>query len=64
MPISKVWIEPGCIVCDLCEGHAAEVFRLTETACEIRPGAPLDGRLDEKIRIAAQECPVEVIRYE
>lgn len=59
--VSKVWIEPGCIVCDACEGIAPKVFEVTDTTCIIRPGAPLeDGNL---IQEAAEACPVEVIKF-
>jgi len=59
--VSKVWIEPGCIVCDACEGIYPEVFDVTDTTCVIRPGAPLDDGL--KIQEAAEACPVEVIKF-
>lgn len=59
--VSKVWIEPGCIVCDACEGIFPEVFEVTDTTCLIRPGAPLDDGL--KIQDAAEACPVEVIKF-
>ena len=59
--VSKVWIDPGCIVCNACEGIYPEVFEVTEDTCLIRPDAPLnDGlRIDE----AAEACPVEVIKF-
>lgn len=59
--VSKVWIEPGCIVCDACEGIYPEVFEVTDSTCIIRPGAPLDDGL--KIQEAAEACPVEVIKF-
>jgi ferredoxin len=59
--ISKVWIEPGCIVCNACEGIFPEVFQVTDTTCLIRPGAPLDNGL--KILESAEACPVEVIKF-
>jgi ferredoxin len=59
--VSKVWIEPGCIVCDACEGIYPEVFEVTDTTCLIRPGAPLDNGL--RIQEAAEACPVEVIKF-
>ncbi|WP_216639887.1 ferredoxin [Halobacteriovorax marinus] len=59
--VSKVWIEPGCIVCDACEAIYPEVFEVTDDTCIIRPGAPLDnGVLVEE---AAEACPVEVIKF-
>ena len=59
--VTKVWIEPGCIVCDACEGIFPEVFEVTDTTCLIRSGAPLNDGL--KIQEAAEACPVEVIKY-
>lgn len=59
--VAKVWIEPGCIVCDACEGIFPEVFEVTDTTCLIRPGAPLNDGL--KILEAAEACPVEVIKF-
>lgn len=59
--VAKVWIEPGCIVCDACEGIYPEVFDVTDTTCLIRPGAPLNDGL--KIQEAAEACPVEVIKF-
>ncbi len=64
-PVSKVWIIPGCIVCDLCENHAPTVFNVTEVTSTIR----MEGKdnwtsLSEDIIRAAVDCPVEVIKYE
>jgi ferredoxin len=59
--ISKVWIEPGCIVCDACEAIFPEVFEVTDSTCIIRPGAPLNDGL--KVQEAAEACPVEVIKF-
>ncbi len=59
--VSKVWIEPGCIVCDACEGIFPEVFEVTDSTCLIRANAPLNDGL--KILEAAEACPVEVIKF-
>jgi ferredoxin len=59
--ISKVWIEPGCIVCDACEDIYPEVFEVTADSCVIRSGAPLDNGL--LVLEAAEACPVEVIKF-
>lgn len=58
--VSKVWIEPGCIVCNACEGIFPEVFKVTDT-CIVLPNAPLDNGL--KIQESAEACPVEVIKF-
>lgn len=59
--VTKVWIEPGCIVCNACEDIYKEVFEVRSDTCYIRPGAPLDDGL--RIQEAAEACPVEVIKY-
>jgi len=59
--VLKVWIEPGCIVCNACEDIYPEVFDVTADTCLIRPGAPLDNGL--KILESAEACPVEVIKF-
>jgi len=59
--VSKVWIDPGCIVCNACEAIYPEVFEVTADTCLIRPDAPLNDGL--KILEAAEACPVEVIKF-
>lgn len=59
--VAKVWIEPGCIVCNACEDIYPEVFEVTSDSCIIRPDAPLNDGL--KITEAAEACPVEVIKF-
>ncbi len=60
--VSKVWIEPGCIVCNECENIYPEVFEVKADTCIIRPGFPTDDGL--KVLEAAEACPVEVIKFE
>ena len=65
--ITKVWIAPGCIVCDACENDCPEVFDVTEDTCLIRPpaqSAEFLKPLTPSIIVAAEGCPVEVIKYE
>ncbi len=65
--ITKVWIAPGCIVCDACENDCPEVFDVTETTCLIRPpamNAEFLKPLTPSIIIAAEGCPVDVIKFE
>lgn len=59
--VAKVWIEPGCIVCNACEDIYKEVFEVLADTCIIRPGAPLDDGL--RMQEAAEACPVEVIKF-
>ena len=67
--VTKVWIAPGCIVCDACETEAPEVFEVKhdEGTCLIRPAA-LDAEFckprSQSIIDAAVGCPVDVIKYE
>jgi ferredoxin len=60
--ITKVWIEPGCIVCDACENEAPDVFQVLSDTCIVRPNAPLLNT--GSIVAAADGCPVDVIKYD
>src|SRR5439155_8852199 len=65
--ITKVWIAPGCIVCDACENDCPEVFDVQETTCLIRPPAMNPDflkPLTPSIIVAAEGCPVNVIKFE
>src|SRR5207248_5588821 len=65
--VTKVWIAPGCIVCDACENDCPEVFDVTETTCLIRPpamNAEFLKPLTPSIQTAAEGCPVDVIKFE
>ncbi len=63
MAITKVWIEEGCTVCNLCEDTAPEVFEVTDDSCIVREGVDFSA-FEEEIVQAAEECPVEIIKYE
>src|SRR3954469_17247244 len=65
--VVKVWIAPGCIVCDSCENDCPEVFDVQEQTCIIRPPAMKAAflkPLTQSIQVAAEGCPVDVIKYE
>src|SRR5690348_5241421 len=65
--VTKVWIAPGCIVCDACENDCPEVFDVQEQTCVIRPpamAAEFLKPLTPSIQVAAEGCPVEVIKFE
>ena len=65
--VVKVWIAPGCIVCDACETDCPEVFDVQEENCVIRPeaaSAEFTKSLTPTIKIAAEGCPVDVIKFE
>ena len=65
--VVKVWIAPGCIVCDACETDCPEVFDVQEETCIIRPeakSADFTKPLTPSIITAAEGCPVDVIKFE
>ena len=62
MAITKVWIEEGCTVCNLCEDTAPDVFEVTDDSCTVKD---VDfNEYEDEIKEAAEDCPVEVIKYE
>jgi ferredoxin len=63
MGLSRVWIEDGCILCNLCVEISPESFVLEDEHCYVRSEADLDEH-EEEIRQAALDCPVAVIRVE
>lgn len=65
--VTKVWIEDGCIVCDACETAAPTVFEVLDDTCIIRPAAldiAFNKPLTLEIQDAAEECPVDVIKFD
>src|SRR5436305_11359621 len=65
--VTKVWIAPGCIVCDACENDCPEVFDVQEETCLIRPPAlkaDFLAPLTPSIQVAAEGCPVDVIKFD
>ena len=60
--VSKVWIEPGCIVCNACEDIYPEVFEVQAETCITRADYPKDDGL--KVAEAAEACPVEIIKFD
>ena len=63
MAITRVWIEKGCISCSLSESNCPEVFKIKAEGSTVIEGVDYSG-LEEKIKIAAESCPVEVIKYD
>ncbi len=61
MAITKVWIEEGCTGCGLCEEICPEVFKVEDEAMVIEGVNYND--YAQKIIEAAENCPVEVIKY-
>ncbi len=66
MVIAKVWIEEGCISCSLCADLCPDVFLVQDgEECIVKPEAEAHYlRADEDIRLASEDCPVEVIRFD
>ena len=65
MAIKKVWIEAGCIVCSLSSDTCPEVFEIprgSDTAV-VKDGVDFELH-EDKIREAAEGCPVQVIQFE
>ena len=63
MTITRVWIEKGCVSCDLSESNCPEVFKVKAEGSTVIKGVDYSG-LEEKIKMAADLCPVEVIKYD
>lgn len=61
MDVKKVWIDDGCTVCGLCADICPEVFKLEDDATVIEGVDYAD--FEEKIKEAAENCPVEVIKF-
>lgn len=68
MPIHKVWIEEGCISCNLCEDLSPEVFQVPGGGTsKLRRGwkkALREEATQESCQEAADSCPVEVIQVQ
>ena len=62
MSITRVWIEEGCISCGMSEVECPEVFKVGENGATVLENVNYSG-LEEKIKEAADGCPVQVIRY-
>lgn len=64
MTVTKVWIEEGCIACNLCQDLVPEVFLVKDgEPCVIKPEAAQHfATRSDDIREAAADCPVEVIK--
>ena len=63
MAITRVWIEDGCISCDLSETNCPEVFKIKDEGSTVIEGVNYSP-LEAKIKDAAASCPVDVIKYE
>ncbi len=63
MAIKKVWIEKDCTACELCVEICPEVFELPGDIAVIKEGSDLN-KHEDKIKEAAEDCPVEVIHHQ
>lgn len=69
MDLRRIWIEEGCIACNLCEDLVPEVFHVPAGGdCEVRPDwvehVLASAGMQDSVREAAASCPVEVIRLD
>lgn len=62
LTMKKVFVQPGCITCGVCEFIAPDIFQVTDIS-HVRSNAPLKDQ-SEQIKQAAIACPVQVITYE
>ena len=60
--MKKVKILPGCISCGTCEVVCSAVFEVTDIS-HVKENADLQEN-EEKVREAAQACPVGAIEVE
>jgi len=63
MAVKRVWIEEGCISCGSSERNCPEVFKIKDEGAAVIEGVEYSG-LEEKIKDAANACPVQVIMYD
>jgi ferredoxin len=65
MAITKVWIDPGCILCSTSVDTCSAVFEIGDDAesAHVKTGVDLTQH-EAEIKEAAENCPVEVIKYE
>lgn len=60
--VRSVVVEPGCIVCGICESLAPAVFEVLDDGAVVRPVSPGALRSEsEAIWDAESDCPVSVI---
>jgi len=60
--VKKLWIEPGCITCGMCEFIAPKVFEVTDISHIKQNFNQVEN--NELIEQSVKECPVFVIKYE
>ena len=60
---SNPFLRLCCISCGLSESNCPEVFKVKAEGSTVIEGVDYSG-LEEKIKQAAEACPVEVIKYD
>ncbi len=63
MAIKKVWIEDDCTACGVCVDLCPEIFSLPGDIAVVDENADFN-KYEDCIVEAADNCPVEVIKYE
>lgn len=65
MAITRVWIEEGCIACGNSQENCPELLKVDPDlgVATVLPGVDF-GPIEDKIKLAAKLCPVDVIKYE
>jgi ferredoxin len=63
MGLNRVWIEDGCILCNVCVEVAPEAFVFEDEIYDVRSDVDFEEH-EEAIRQAAIDCPVSVIKLE
>ncbi len=65
MAITRVWVNEDCIGCGNSEFYCPELFKLD---LNVGQATVIDGvgfaAIEDKIREAAEACPVDAIKYE
>jgi ferredoxin len=65
MGIVRVWIEDGCVTCGNSEEVCPEVFEIDiEAETSIVLNCDDFSAYEDQIRLAAESCPVQVIKFE
>jgi ferredoxin len=66
MTIKKIWIDEGCISCNLCEDLCPDVFEVPAggTSTVLDAWKKCVNTHEDLIREAADSCPVEVIKID
>ena len=63
LPITRIWINNGCIACGTCQDLVPQVFKVTADNCRITDAAQQHFvTCRTQIIKAAEECPTKVIR--